>query len=171
MSTDNTIEDNVEVSEEVLLEDAKAKAKLLGITFHPQIGLTKLKDKINLHLQEFQEEETPTETKVGIKSKGPRKTVKDFEDAARKQHRVIITDNDPLDIENPTIIQGVQNAYFKVGPVIIRKDTEQFVPHCVLESLKSKTMIKWVPSINTMTKKPTGNKVAEVRKRYNISYL
>ena len=174
MSDDNKIEDIVEEKiedEDTLLEELKEKANLLGLKYHPKVGIKKLKDKIDLHLQDFKENTTPEKTEVGIVSKGPSKTIATMEKDARKLCRVLITDNDPLDVDNPTIIGGVQNAFFKVGPVIIKKDEEQDVPFCVLESLKTKTMVKWVPSINTMTRRPTGNKIAETRKRYNIVFL
>ena len=174
MSEDSKIEDNVEedvVSDDVLLEELKVKAHLLGVKYHPKVGVKKLKEKLDLHLSEFREDVEPTESEDGIVSKGPSKTIATMEKDARRTKLVIITDNDATDVDNPTIVSGVQNAYFKVGPVIIKKDEEQLVPACIIASLKPKTMIKWVPSINTMTRRPTGNKIAETRKRYNITYI
>ena len=171
MSEDNTI-DNSEVKEvEYDMDGLRAKAKLMGITFHPSTGGKKLKEKIDLHIKDMELSDVVQETTEGVKSAGPSKTIKDYEKAARKKHLVIITDNNPLDVENPTIVHGVMNSYFKIGPVIIKKDEEQFVPHAIIQALKQKTMIKWVPSINTMTRKPTGNKIAETRNRYNIQFI
>lgn len=166
MSEDNTIEE-VEVSEEYDLEALKAKATLLGIKFHSNIGGAKLKAKIDLHLAEPEE---PEEEPVNVKSVGPSKTVKDIEKEARKPVRCIITDNDPGEQSNPTIVHNVQNAYFKIG-VIIKKDTEQDVPAAIVKALRAKTMIKWVNSINNITKRPTGNKVPTTKKRFNIQII
>ena len=147
----------------------KSKADLLGIKYPNNISGAKLKDKIDLHMVDI--EGDADKSSVGVKSVGPRQSIHDIEREARKPITVIILDNDSSDLDNPTVIAGVENAYFKVGPVIIKKDVEQDVPACIVESLKHKTMIKWVPSINQMTKKPTGNKIAEHRPRYTIQYV
>lgn len=164
---DNTIEETPEYDLDVL----KAKADLLGLTYHPNIGGEKLKAKIDLHLTEAETEIVPeTETPVNVKSVGPNKTVRDIEKAARKPVRCVITDNDPAEQSNPTIVHTVQNKFFKIG-VIIKKDAEQDVPAAVVKALRAKTMIKWVNSINSVTKRPTGNKVPTTKKRFNIQLI
>lgn len=171
MSEDNTI-DTEPKEIEYDIEELKIKADLLGVSYNPRIGGKKLKAKIDLHMSEIDtKKEEVTETKTGAKSIGPNKTVRQLEKEARRLISVIVTDNNPIDIDNPTIVIGVENSYFKIGPVIIRKDEEQLIPKAILASLKAKTMVKWVPSINTMTKRPTGNKIAERKSRYNIQYL
>ncbi len=181
MSKDNTIEQNPDteiktvetVGEKIEydMEALRSKAKLLDIDFHPKIGGEKLKAKIDLHLREIEVADIVDETEKGVSSVGPSLTIKEIERAARKPIRVIITDNNPIDVDNPTIVHGVMNEFFKIGPVIIRKDEEQDVPTAIVKALKNKTMVKWVPSVNHITKKPTGNKVAETRKRYNIQII
>ena len=173
MSKDNKIDnEEIEGTEiEYDMEALRSKATLLGIKFHPSTGGKKLKEKIDLHLKDITLADVVDDSSEGTKSIGPSKTIKDYEREARKPITVIISDNNSLDSENPTIVHGVMNTYFKIGPVIIKKDEEQIVPKAIVEALKVKTMIKWVPSINRITKKPTGNKVAETRKRYNIQYL
>ena len=164
---DNTIEDAPKYDIDVL----KAKADLLGVTYHPNIGGEKLKAKIDLHLEEVETKLEPeTETPANVKSVGPNKTVKDIEKEARKPVRCIITDNDPAEQSNPTIVHTIQNKYFKIG-VIIKKDEEQDVPSAVVKALKAKTMVKWVNSINNITKRPTGNKVPTTKKRFNIQLI
>lgn len=154
------------------MEALYAKAGMFGIKYNANIGGKKLKEKIDLHLQDLAEAETEVEeSKTGTTSVGPNRTIRDIEKKARKTRTVIITDNNPLDVDNPTIVHGVQNAYFKIGPVIIKKETEQNVPQAIIDALKVKTMVKWVPSINHLTKRPTGNKIAETRKRYNIQFV
>ena len=172
MSQDNTIDEKVEPQEtEYDMEALRASADRLGITYSNKIGGKKLKEKIDLHIEDVKIIEPIDTSSFGVKSVGPNKSIKDLEKAARKPVTVIITDNNVLDIDNPTIIHGVQNAYFKVGPVIIKKDVEQDVPTSIINALKVKTMVRWVPSVNNITKRPTGNKIAKTVKRYNIQYV
>jgi len=152
------------------MDALREKANLLGIKFQSNISGAKLKEKIDLHMQDVETKDVD-KSSVGVKSVGPSNSIAAIERAAREGVLVVIVDNDPLDVDNPTIIKQVQNAYFKVGPVIIKKDEEQIVPKCIIEALSVQTMVKWVPSINNVTRKPTGNKIAETRKRYNIQYL
>lgn len=177
MSTeDNKIEETVTTTEtapEYDMEALKSKADLLGIKYSGNIGGKKLKEKIDLHLVEMDKTETEnvTETKVGATSVGPNKKIQTAEQKARALETVIITDNDITDGDNPTIVFGVMNSRFKVGPVVIKKEVEQDVPHCIVEALKSKTMVKWVNAINTITKRPTGNKIPTTKRRYSIEYI
>lgn len=155
------------------MEALKSKADLLGIKYSGNIGGKKLKEKIDLHFKEMTEEEIEgvDKTQTGAISIGPNKKVLSAEQKARQLITVIINDNDVSDADNPTIVHGVMNAMFKVGPVVIRKEAEQDVPFCIVEALKAKTMVKWVNAINNITKRPTGNKVPTTRKRYTIEYV
>lgn len=175
---DNKIEETVKPTEtakviEYDMEALKSKADLLGIKYSGNIGSKKLKEKIDLHLvsMEAKDTESVTESQVGATSVGPNKKVLTAEQKARQLVRVIFTDNDVTDSDNPTIVHGVINARFKVGPVIIRKEEEQDVPHCIVEALKGKTMVKWVNAINAITKRPTGNKIPTTKRRYSIEYI
>jgi len=165
MSKDNKIEEIIEYDMEAL----RAKADLLGIKYSNNIGGKKLKEKIDLVLVEADDEDDNSSPE-NVTSVGPSNKIKDIERAARKLETVIISDNDSSQAEDPTIVHKVQNAYFKIG-CVIRKDVEQDVPHAIVEALKHKTMIKWVNSINTITKRPTGNKTPITKKRYNIQYV
>ena len=172
---DNKVEETKEEIQEITydIEALKAKADLMNIKYSGNIGGKKLKEKIDLHLTEMDATETEgvTESKIGAKSVGPNKKVLSSEQKAREIKTVIITDNDTSDGDNPTIVFGVLNSRFKVGPVIIRKEEEQDVPHCIVEALKAKTMIKWVNAINNITKRPTGNKIPVTKRRYNIAFV
>ena len=167
MSQDSKIDETTETTEPQLdIEALKAKADLLGIKYSGNIGAKKLKEKIDLHFESVDEAEEPE----NVTSVGPSKTIRDIEKEARKLITVIINDNDPQEQTNPTIVHTVQNAYFKIG-VIIKKDEEQDVPKAVVDALKQKTMIKWVNSINAITKRPTGNKTPITKKRYTIQVI
>ena len=168
---DNTVDEtSTEPKVNKELDALKAKADLLGIQYSGNIGVAKLKEKIDLHLVELDSTATVAPSK-GTTSVGPNKSIMELEAEAKRPIRCIVNDLDPLYQDESTFILGVGNRFFKVGPVIIRKDEEQDIPFAIVEELRTKTMIKWVQSINHITKRPTGNKAAEVTKRYNITIL
>ena len=169
MPEGNTIDTPATV--EYDMEALRSKATLMGVKFSANIGGKKLKEKIDLHIKDMELKDVVTEEIKGTSSIGPSNKIREAEKAARKPVLVIITDTDTRDIDNPTIVHGVLNDYFKIGPVIIKKEVEQLVPTAIVNALKVKTTIKMVPSINNITKRPTGNKVAEVRKRYSVQYI
>jgi hypothetical protein len=168
---DNTVDETSTATPVVNkeLDTLKAKADLLGIQYSGNIGVAKLKEKIDLHMVEI--DSTNVAPSKGTTSVGPNKTIMELEADAKRPIRCIINDLDPLYQDESTFIMSVGNRFFKVGPVIIKKDEEQDVPFAILEELRTKTMIKWVQSINHITKRPTGNKSAEQTKRYNINIL
>ncbi len=172
MSEDNKIESEPVGKEiEYDMEALRSKATLMGVDFHPSIGGKKLKEKIDSHIRDMELSDVVDESVVGVSSAGPSNKIKEAEKAARKLILVVISDLDTRDIDNPTIVHGVLNDFFKIGPVIIKKDIEQLVPTAIVQALRVKTMIKMVPSINYITKRPTGNKVPETRKRYSVTVV
>ena len=170
MSKDSKVETTVTDKEKQkeMLEALKAKADMLGIKYSPNIGLNKLKEKIDLHLEEL---EPNSDEPLNITSDGPNNAIHEAEKKSREPILVRITDNDPNEASNtPTIVHTVGNVHFKIG-AIIKKDTPQLVPRAIVNALKLKTMIKWVNSIDTITKRPTGNKIPTTKRRFNIEYL
>ena len=153
------------VDDTELLNRLKQKADLLGITYNSKIGLEKLKLKVDLFLEE-QEEPTP----VNESSVGPNNKVREAEQKAKKPMLVIVRDLDPTQQNDPTIVQNIGNKYFKIG-CIVKKDVEQLVPTAIVNALKAKTMIRWVDEKHFITKRPTGNRVAQTTARYNIQIL
>jgi hypothetical protein len=154
-----------------MLEALKAKADLLGIKYKGNIGLETLKAKIDAFKPK--DDEVDDEEEETSQTKKPMSFDEQIAEAKRKAlklERVIITDLDASQAEDPTIPYNVGNAYFKIG-VVIRKDVEQNVPHCIVEALKLKTMVKWKAAINNITKRPTGNKIPVTKKRYSIAYV
>jgi hypothetical protein len=146
-------------TKEELLTDLKAKADKLGVEYSSNIGFDKLKERVDEKLKEMEESQP----------KRP-KTADDIVKEMRKPILAKVTDLDPLYSGEPTIIITVGNTYGKVG-AIIKKDTEQLIPKAIIKALKTKTMIKWVEQIHPVTKRPTGNKVAETTKRFSIEII
>ena len=172
MSEDNKVESTSAGTEvEYDMEALRSKAEMFGIDFHPKIGGKKLKEKIDSHIREIELSDVVEESTKGVSTIGPNNKIREAELVARKKFLVIISDLDIRDADNPTIVMGVMNNFFKIGPVIIKKDEEQLVPKAIIEALKVKTMIKMIPSIHNITKRPTGNKVPVTRKRYTIQII
>ncbi len=172
MSKDSKVESEPLGTEiEYDMEALRSKAKMFGIDFHPKIGGKKLKEKIDSHIREIELSDVIKESSVGTATAGPNNRIREAELAARAESLVIISDLDIRDADNPTIVMGVMNSFFKIGPVIIKKDEEQLVPKAIIEALKVKTMIKMIPSINNITKRPTGNKVPVTRNRYTVQFI
>ncbi len=160
---DNKVDTTKSTAE--LLTALKKKADLLGITYNAKIGLEKLKLKIEL----FMEEKGGNEP-INEKSVGPSKSVHDIEAAAKKPMLVVVNDLDATQLNDPTIITNIGNKYFKIG-CITEKGKEQLVPKAVIDSLRAKTMVQWVDEKHSITKRPTGNRVARTTKRYNINVI
>lgn len=163
MSDEN--KDN-KVDDSKLLEDLKIKADLLGIKYSPNIGLAKLKDKVDLFMQENTEETAP-ENEVSV---GPNKSVFLAEQEARKPIYCVVKDLDASQQNDPTIVKNVGNKYFKIG-CIVKKGVPQLVPAAILKAIRGATMIEWVNERHPITKRPTGNKVARTAKRYSVEIL
>jgi len=161
------IEDNKidEPKTEKRLDALKKKADLLGITYPKNIGETKLKEKIDLHMEDMGGNEVTNEVSVG-----PDQKIRDLEAKAKKPMLVIVNDLDSSQLSDPTIVTNIGNKYFKVG-CITQKGKEQIVPSAVVEALKAKTMVQWEDETHAITKRPTGNRVARTSKRFNITIV
>lgn len=153
------------VDESELLARLKQKADLLGIRYNSQIGLNKLKEKVDLFLKE-QEDKSP----INETSAGPNKSIVELERQARKPVYAKINDLDASQKGDPTIVINIGNKYFKVG-CIVEKSKPQLIPSAIVKALEAKTMIEWVDQISPNTKRPTGNKIARTTKRYNIDII
>ena len=163
--SEEIIKDNkVDTQNDKLFADLKKKADLLGVKYSINIGFDKLKTKVDLFLEE-QDDDVKT-----VSSKGPNKKVLTIEQDARHPLLVIVSDLDASQQNDPTIVTNIGNKFFKIG-CITQKGIEQLVPKAVVEALKAKTMVQWVDERHAMTKRPTGNRVAKTTARYNIQIL
>jgi hypothetical protein len=163
--SEEIIEDNkVDTQNDKLFADLKKKADLLGVKYSGNIGFDKLKTKVELFLEDQEDEVITT------KSVGPNKSVIDIEKAAKKPMLVIVNDLDASQQNDPTIVTNIGNKFFKIG-CITQKGIEQLVPTAVVDALKAKTMVQWVDDKHAITKRPTGNRVAKTTARYNIQIL
>ncbi len=119
----------------------KARADKMGISYHPSIGVDKLKEKINAALSDepveaVQDEvaETVTEVKVKEKSKG------ELKKEASKLVRIRVTCMNPNKKEWEGEIFTVSNAVVGTFKKYVPFNTEEgyHVPHIIYEQLKER---------------------------------
>lgn len=167
------------------IDELKAEATKLGITFSANIGEAKLQDKIDVYkaeqpdVEEPQAEETSwmeqaakqadAAEEVEVKSGkwGPaqrRKLAAEREAEAKKTKIITIIDNDQRENNLTTsAVVSCGNERFDLGTAVLPLNMEVEVLQGHIDQLKS---IK----IPQHTKGPDGNSVLVMRPRYTISY-
>ena len=102
--SEEIIKDNkVDTQNDKLFADLKKKADLLGVKYSVNIGFDKLKTKVDLFLEE-QDDDVKT-----VSSKGPNKKVLTIEQDARHPLLVIVSDLDASQQNDPTIVTNIGN--------------------------------------------------------------
>jgi hypothetical protein len=147
------------------MDALRKKADLLGISYNAKIGMAKLKAKIDMFIEDKGGNDPVNEVSVG-----PNKTISDIEADAKTPMLVIVRDLDATQQNDPTIITNIGNKYFKIG-CITKKAVEQIVPKAVVSAIRAKTMVQWIDEKHAITKRPTGNRVAQTSKRYSIEVI
>lgn len=174
------------------LEELKAEAQALGITFNPKIGVDKLAAKIEEHYNSLSAEDSvksiddiveedevfePETATVIVDKKGMEKLskeqrVRQLVAEARKQAMatkvVTISSNDKRDSEyTTTAYLSMENQYFGVSK-LIPLDIPIELEQCLIDVAKS-TMIT-LHKDEVVNGKRTGNKVPQSVRKFNISY-
>ena len=133
--SDNQNEDVLVMPDE--LASLKQRADMLGISYHPSIGLEKLRDKVNAALTP-QEEEAPKETKSAVESETQRRIR--LRDEAAKLVRIRVTCMNPNKKEWEGEIITAGNAgvgtYKKYVP--FNADEGWHVPNIIYQVLKDR---------------------------------
>ena len=152
------------------IEDLKLQADKLGISYHPNIGLEKLQEKINSYIKKQEEDkitEMASQKRVNnrIKPKTDPKVSKRQRIIrnATKRSLVIINSNDPKDHELTTCVSGVRNSYFgstKVLPL----GKEWWLEQMHIDNLRSIPMTKFI-------KNNEGNSKAVLAKKFTVEIL
>ena len=154
------------------IDDLKQEATELGISFSPNISETKLADRIEnyyksqesnvVKLVETEEEKGEVTQKSGGKPFGLR--VKEAEEAARKTHIIVITDNDQRENNlTSTVPVTCGNQYFDLGLKRIPLNVPVEVEQGFIDTLKE---IRIPLSVRQMD----GSFKTAMRNRYSISY-
>ena len=133
--SDNQNEDVLVMPDE--LASLKQRADMLGISYHPSIGLEKLRDKVNAALTP-QEEGAPKETKSAVESETKRRIR--LRDEAAKLVRIRVTCMNPNKKEWEGEIITAGNAgvgtYKKYVP--FNADEGWHVPNIIYQVLKDR---------------------------------
>lgn len=147
------------------IESLKNKAKMLGITFHPTIGVDKLREKINEKMA-GQPDVDPVNSGITEESKYKKRVEKVKE--ASKLVRVRIGSMDPNKKDWPGEIFSVGNSTVGFFKKYIPYGEEWHVPQIILNTIKSKKMLSY-----TSTKDSKGRLVKRTRQvlAYTIDYL
>lgn len=167
---------------EKTIEELRAEADALGITYNPTIGAVKLAEKIEQHYKNLSagdsvkvKEETVEEVKDTV-SKGKeltaeqklRERVGQAKVAAMKTKIVTISSNDKRDSEwTTTAYLSMENQHFGISR-IVPLDIPVELELCLIEVAKT-TMIT-LHKDEIINGKRTGNKVPTRTRKYNISY-
>lgn len=157
------------------LEDLKSEAEFLGVSFHPNISESKLKDKIDAFNKENAGKDSGTDATEAVtkastaatpKTTNYRVIAKELEREARKTHVVTIIDNDQR-VNNHTTSCTVNcsNEYFDLGTLILPLNEKVEVRQGHLDVLKEVRIPQHMSDPN--------NKAVSVmvmRPRYTIQY-
>lgn len=125
MTTDNTLETKDE------LATLKERADLMGLSYHPSIGVDKLRDKVNEAVNPVVEVVEPVvETKGQIRKR--------LQKEASKLVRIRISCLNPNKREWEGEIFTVSNAAVGTFRKYVHFDTEWHVPNIIFEQLKER---------------------------------
>jgi hypothetical protein len=168
------------------LEELKAEADVLGVSYSPNIGASKLSDKIEAYytnqaagdsvkVQAEVKEDEPVVKATGSKGETEaqrvirkRKEVMDAKTAAFKTRVVTVSNNDTR--ENGVITAdyfGFENQHFGKS-LLVPFNVPVELPQGIIEVIKSTPMTIHTDEI--IGGRRTGNKVATQARKYNISY-
>lgn len=164
---------------EKTIEELRAEADVLGLTYNKNIGATKLAEKIEEHyenlsagdsvkVKEKVEEEPKDVAKAKSKEQAFREHVASAKERAMRTKIVTISSNDKRDSEWTTSAYlSMENQHFgmsKIVPLDIPIELEM----CLIEVAKT-TMIT-LHKDEIIGGKRTGNKVPTRTRKYNVSY-
>lgn len=164
---------------EKTLEELKAEADVLGLTYNKNIGADKLAEKIEAYYEsqaagdsvkvqaEPEVEEAPTPSKGG-KVDPMQQLIADMRKQAMATKVVTVINNDPA--ENSVIQSeyvGFENQFFGKS-YYVEYGVPTQLPQGVIEVLKSTPLI--IHTDEYVDGKRTGNKVPKQVKKYTISY-
>jgi hypothetical protein len=146
--SEQTQDTETQVSTQDELAALKARADMMGVTYHPSIGLEKLREKVNAAIEgKASEPETPEAapkaaaetTAPGVETEGQRQ--KRLKDDAHRLVRVRLTCMNPAKSEWPGEIISVGNAV--VGSVSkyipFNADEGWHIPNIIYQHLKERT--------------------------------
>lgn len=119
----------------------KARADMMGISYHPSIGLEKLREKVNAAVAgDAEKQETPVEQPAAAGAETESQRIKRLKEDAHKLVRVRITCMNPAKTEWPGEIISVGNAVVGSVSKFIPFNAEEgwHVPNIILQHMKER---------------------------------
>lgn len=151
-------------TEQEKLQALKTKADMLGVTYHPNIGLDKLKEKVDAKMADLPKED-PKDT--GIVPHLEKSKIEKHRECARLV-RVIVNTRDPNKKDWPGEILSVGNSTVGFFKKYIPYGTEWHIPNIMIETLKGKKVQIFVPKIDSRGNK---TKIPKLINAYTIEEL
>jgi hypothetical protein len=169
--SEQTQDTDTQVTTQDELAALKARADMMGINYHPSIGLEKLRDKVNAAVNgEAEKQETPAAavTAAGQETEGQR--IKRLKDDAHRLVRVRLTCMNPAKNEWPGEIISVGNAVVGSVSKYIPFNAEDgwHIPNIILQHLKERQC-----QVFTTVQDSRGNKTRKGKliREFNIEEL
>lgn len=154
--SDHQIEEEFDTSEEAELATLKARAKTMGITFSPKIGLEKLRAKIDAKLNPLVEEVDPgEETEAQRKARIRKKQLAEQMVLVRCRIANLNPSKRDLRGEIFTIANKYIGTVRKFIPYGEATDNGYHIPKILYEELKSKKFLQ----VNTRNDRGAGNQI------------
>lgn len=129
-----------EVMEQDELSALKARADMLGVSYHPSIGVEKLREKVNAALAGEEKETKAEGTGIGAQAESDAQKRKRLQDEASKLVRIRVTCMNPAKKEWEGEIFTVGNSgvgtYKKYVPFNIEEGWH--VPNIIYEAMKER---------------------------------
>lgn len=161
------------------IEELRAEADALGLTYNQNIGAAKLAEKIEEHytslsagdsIQVKEEVVQPVakDNKKETKDELIRRLAAEAKLAAFATKVVTVSNNDKREAEHMTAdFFGFENQYFGIS-LLVPFDIPTQLPQCIIDVIKSTPITLHKDEI--VDGRRTGNRVPVQTRKYNISY-
>lgn len=140
-----------QVNDNVKLQALKQKADMLGVTYHPSIGMDKLKEKVDAKMAETPTEDPVDKGEVKVLDQGAAETAKRRE--AGKLVRLVINSRDPNKKDWPGEIFSVGNRVAGFYKKYVPYGTEWHVPQIIFNTIRDKKVQIFVSSTDSKGRK------------------
>ena len=141
---------DTQTNEDLKLQTLKKKADMLGLTYHPSIGLDKLKEKVDAKMNDIPDTD-PVAT--GAVNTPVKDAASEKRRAASKLVRLVINSRDPNKKDWPGEIFSVGNRTAGFYKKYIPYGTEWHVPQIIFNTIKDKKVQVFVSGTDSKGRK------------------
>lgn len=153
-------------NEAEVLQALKTKADMLNVTYHPSIGLEKLKEKVDAKMAEQPKTDPIDAGVVPVLDKAEMRNSKRKD--ATQLVRVMVTTRDPNKKDWPGEIVSAGNSTLGFFKKYIPYGTEWHIPKILFNVLRDKKVQVFVPKVDSKGNK---TKVPKLINAYNLEVL